>query len=303
MLFKLASSRSMVRLFGSRIWYSTDPRVRKWLFRYMGSVDQAEFVYVKQGPESYLVHCKDSIISQEVFISGEFEFNKVNAALELINKHTGMKTIDVLVDVGANIGTICIPATKRGLVKRAVAIEPDPANGRLLQINVLLNEMESRITIHACAAGEFSNQSLTLERSGLNSGDHRISVSSENGEFDESAREHIQVPSHRLDGLVQVPANSTMLIWMDTQGYEGFVLKGATALLAAQVPVVMEFWPYGLKRAGSFQTLKESLAHYRGFADLNDSETAGALRPISELDRLFARLDTGKDTSTDILVL
>ena len=36
---------------------------------------------------------------------------------------------------------------------------------------------------------------------------------------------------------------------MDTQGYEGYILSGALRLIDASVPIVTEFWPYGLKRS------------------------------------------------------
>jgi hypothetical protein len=55
---------------------------------------------------------------------------------------------------------------------------------------------------------------------------------------------------------------------MDTQGYEGYVLAGARQWLEAGTPLVMEFDPYLMKRASSFELLKAALANYAGFHDL-----------------------------------
>ncbi len=40
----------------------------------------------------------------------------------------GRRGLTSLIDIGANIGTICIPAVKCGLFDRAIAIEPEPLN-------------------------------------------------------------------------------------------------------------------------------------------------------------------------------
>jgi hypothetical protein len=40
------------------------------------------------------------------------------------------------------------------------------------------------------------------------------------------------------------------IVWIDVQGYEGYVFAGARTLLATGVPVVSEIWPYGIRRAG-----------------------------------------------------
>src|SRR5690606_985273 len=118
--------------------------------------------------------------------------------------------------------------------------------------------------------------------------------------FGESSRELIEVPSTRLDELVKHDGSS-MLLWMDTQGYEGHVLRGAPRLLARRVPVVAEFWPYAMKRAESFAHFRKSVAGYRGFVDLGSGD-AGTLRPVAELPDLFARLEAA-DSYTDIVIV
>ena len=81
---------------------------------------------------------------------------------------------------------------------------------------------------------------------------------------------------------------------------QGFVLRGSTSLLARKIPLVLEFWPYGMKRAGSFSALTESLAGYSQFLDLESS--AGRLRPIAELELLYRELGE-EQAFTDILVI
>jgi hypothetical protein len=47
-------------------------------------------------------------------------------------------------DVGAPIGAICIPAVKRGLAGRSIAVQAVPVIALLLQANVALNEKVGR---------------------------------------------------------------------------------------------------------------------------------------------------------------
>ena len=48
---------------------------------------------------------------------------------------------------------------------------------------------------------------------------------------------------------------------MDTQGFEGHILSGATKLIQYKVPIVTEFWPYGLRKANCLDKFYESLAN------------------------------------------
>ena len=49
--------------------------------------------------------------------------------------------------------------------------------------------------------------------------------------------------------------------WLDVQGFEIHAFRGATSLLERGVPVISEFWPYAMKRAGV------SPADVRAFAE------------------------------------
>jgi FkbM family methyltransferase len=248
--------------------------------------------------EIYVVKAGDEWIGRGVFVDGEFDFAKFEQALATIARHRPNWSPELLVDIGANIGTICIPAVRRGLVERALAIEPEADNVRLLRANILLNRLEDRVIPIHSAAGAKDGETLQLECDGENFGDHRIRVTEQSGLQGETDRQLVSVPSSSLDTLIKGQPLDRALIWMDVQGYEGFVLTGAPATLASKPPIVLEFSPYLLNRAGSFSALCEALAHYEGFIDLSSDR---GLRPIAELTELN---DSFKGTSfTDILVV
>lgn len=207
--------------------------------------------------------------------------------------------LDTLIDIGANIGTICIPAVKRGIAKRAIAIEPEPRNYRLLVANIYLNDVADKIEHYNLALGSKTNQIVTFELSTDNSGDHRVRISSENGKFSEAARQRISVKSTKFDDLIQRLDKTSCLIWMDTQGYEGHILLGADSAVNGRVPMVLEFWPYGMKRADAYASLRTAVMNYDYYYNLSEDKPTPVA--TSTIDSLYCRLGENGNY-TDILL-
>lgn len=231
-------------------------------------------------PEHFVVSTADKVIGREVFLHGEFDFAKLQTALAVLARE-GRPAPTHLIDVGANIGTITIPALKRGLIQTATAIEPHPHNLRLLRANIALNGLEDRVTVLAQAVGDRSGVTLRLHESATNSGNHSIGA------------EGIPVPSSKLDDLDLSAVHS--LLWMDIEGYEGHALKGASLMLAAGISVVCEFNPTFLEQSEGMTTFVQSLQGYRIF-DLENPSTETSLPALSQLL-------AGGNHYTDILAL
>lgn len=231
-------------------------------------------------PEHFVVSTADKVIGREVFLHGEFDFAKLQTALAILARE-GHPAPTHLIDVGANIGTITIPALKRGLIQTATAIEPHPHNLRLLRANIALNGLEDRVTVLAQAVGDRSGVTLHLHESLTNSGNHSIGA------------EGIPIPSSKLDDLDLLAAHS--LLWMDIEGYEGHALKGASRMLAAGIAVVCEFNPTFLEQSEGMTAFAQSLQGYRIF-DLENPNTETSLPALSQLL-------SGGNHYTDILAL
>jgi FkbM family methyltransferase len=135
-----------------------------------------------------------------------------------------------------------------------IAVEPDAENARLLRANVALNGVHDRAEIHEVALSDV-DATVLLETSDENWGDHRIRVANPQGPDlrDEGRRPTVEVSARRIDSLAaagEIDLGAVDLVWMDAQGHEGHVLDGAHGLASAGVPIVTEYWPYGLRRAG-----------------------------------------------------
>ena len=258
-----------------------------------------EYVLSQAGQEKYLCFSQDTIISRILCVAGQFEFDKFEKALALLGRR-----FTSLIDVGANIGTTCIPALTRGYVQKAIAVEAEPRNFRTLMANAYLNNVHGALTGFNLAAGDQDGQELSFEISKDNMGDHRVKVSQTDGPYGEGARPQIRVPSQTLDTILKACADLDLhdtVLWMDTQGYEGFVLAGAQNLVRARVPIIMEFWPYGLQRTGAYPLLREQLTQYPYFFNLDEPQAQKRQLTPQALDELYDSF-SGTTGQTDLLI-
>ena len=242
--------------------------------------------------EQFIVHTNDPV-GESIFLYGEYDFQKLELALQLL----GRKHVETLVDVGANVGSICIPAVARGFAGRSVAIEPEPTNFLMLTANIELNSLQHKIHAHQNAVGPVDNQSIRLELSSENFGDHRITPTV--GAPRE--RDSTTVTSMTLDTLVPNLNPLTDLIFMDVQGFEKFVLDGAANAIQSRVPIVMEYFPEGIQEHCSLEDLLAVIAPYSGYYDLN--LPVPVFTPLEGLRDFWYGLLRGPFPFGDILLL
>jgi hypothetical protein len=87
---------------------------------------------------------------------------------------------------------------------------------------------------------------------------------------------------------------------MDTQGHEGMILQGAANAVRSRIPTVVEFWPYGMGRAGSYAALKRELVKYDQMYDLRENDSLPIQISVDAVGGLHRKYH---DHWTDILLL
>ncbi len=254
---------------------------------------------ISSGDCIFVVSTSDVTIGRSVYSTNiPFDIDKLESVIKLIGCSK-----ENIVDIGANIGTICIGGIKKGFFKKGYAVEPDPQNFALLSANVTLNQLTQAIEIRNIALGENDDSVLNFELCEDNHGDHRIQVNKISPLFNESSRSVIQVESQTFDKTLHDVDFSNTLIWIDVQGYEGHVLSKASKALKNRPPICMEFWPYGLERSGCYELLKNALTSH-GYEYFYDLTTPSLMLPLNN-----ATLDALKESIgisggyTDILCL
>lgn len=194
-------------------------------------------------------------------------------------------------DLGANIGFVTIPVSRVPGV-RCVAFEPDPRNWSLLRLNVLANCPGTNVEIvNAAVAGERGE--LGFARNAYNCGDHHLAAGGE-----------LRVPAVPLDD--HPPGALPLAVKIDCQGAEPAIIAGGHRTLAQADLVVMEFWPWGMRRMGlSPDTVLDFAANTFPVGQvLHHDQPPGPSQPIAQVvDRLRQIIaDGGKLAQADLVL-
>ncbi|MDQ6775570.1 MAG: FkbM family methyltransferase, partial [Actinomycetota bacterium] len=176
---------------------------------------------------------------------------------------------------------------------------------RLLRCNLVANELDDRVhTVRAAAS--MNSGTGQLVRSSSNSGDHRVRLTSR-GDHSHADDGTIEVPLRRLDDLLaehHIEIGDIGAVWIDSQGHEAHVLGGAPDLMRSSVPVIVEYWPYGLRLADGLDLLHSLIAeNFDLVIDVRDADRDGKARsfPARDVGQLEQRYTD--DSFTELILL
>lgn len=184
---------------------------------------------------------------------------------EIFFKHY-LKQGDIVVDVGANIGSTALAAAMVvGETGQIFAIEAHPRIFRYLVENVKLNQV-ANIFPYNVALGDKSGE--------LYFSDKR--ADDENAVLDHAGG--INVPVYPLDDL-DINTPEITLLKIDVEGFEKYVLEGATKRLEKTKCVYFELWQQHIARYGYTEKDIFDLLRQQGFQIFKMS-TVDSLRAI-----------------------
>lgn len=262
-------------------------------------------VATEYGKGLILVNTDDGEIGRSVFITHEYERRYMGAAVDYLRQARGAALGPVFVDVGANIGISTLDALMQFGFEDAVCFEPDSRNFRTLRMNLVLNDLDDKVSAHRMALSNHEGQSV-LQRTDGNFGDSQLVAAAEPA--GPGARDHEVCEITRLDSyLDEHPGllERIGLLWIDAQGHDPLVLQGAERLMKEGTPVVVEYWPKGLQEHSALELFETLVAeNYRSVVDLrilSDGNLPQATIDSSEIRSLRGYyLD---DEFTDLLLL
>lgn len=262
---------------------------------------------------TYYVSTRDQGIGRVVFSKGSYEQDLMATALELLGEAIGRSPLlagRTFVDVGANIGTSTIPALRAFGAKDAVAFEPAPMNFGLLRCNLAANDLCGRVRAFQVALSDHSG-TATLEVAPGDWGDHRLRTVpglDDHAFYRESNRPTMTVTTASFDDVAaqnDIDVDRLGVFWVDAQGHEGHILAGAASVTDSHTPVIIEYWPYGLRRAEGLDLFHQLVAdRCRRVIDVRASAWERRVVDVqpAELDRLEARYN-GPVGYTDLILL
>lgn len=190
----------------------------------------------------------------------------------------------VCIDIGANIGFWTIFLVSECKAAKVFSIEPELSNLNLFRQNIDLNSSTAKVELFANAVGDMPGQ-LSLFLSDDNAGDHQMYDSNE-------GRKQIKVDVKRVDDLIG--ERKIDFIKMDVQGFEPYVVGGMLGVLERNQDIILltEFWPSGIKKAGSdSQAMLDRLSE-RGFQFFFAAPNSNALTRL-QAGEIHARIEDG----------
>jgi FkbM family methyltransferase len=214
--------------------YPIAERVIIFLFPRLTAVKKLvppEYLY---RPKSYRIATRDGVVYRfdlsNVIDHSLYFFHRYFTPLQLFLL---VKPDTIMVDIGANIGTVALHVAATAKHGKVFAFEPDSHNYDLLQKNVALNNFKNVIPIQK-ALGERPAQSKLFKVNRFNNGMNRILPDNtafsdfENVEVSTLDKEAALLKLERID-----------LIKIDVEGYELNVLKGASNVLKQFHPLLV----------------------------------------------------------------
>ena len=230
--------------------------------------------------ETYYLPLRDNSISKHLFIDGHFDLDKLVKVSKLVNIKN--KT---LVDIGANLGSICIPACKRNLVKSSIAIEPDKETFKYLERNIKINGVLNITSINS-TVGSIEDY-VDFGSKPHNPGDSKIINDKNSSEFNDIYR----IRQITINSLVGELNPQKTILWIDVQGFEPLVLKGASIFTEAKTPLVIEVFPFAINQYSKYSDLERELSNYSKFANLRFDIKKPFFEPIENFKYTYANLE------------
>jgi FkbM family methyltransferase len=250
----------------------------------------------------------DHVISEQLFIEGSFQEPEIRALLAWLNRHRRFASPrDIVIDLGANIGTSTIPIAQHTGC-RVVAVEPVPEIFAVLCRNVADNGLALRVTcIQAAICRAVSNRVLMVLPAS-NGGGGEVGRPDRKPSFARQLRVRgmVDVPAMALDDLLDshgIAPDRIAFVWSDTQGCEAEVIESGGPLWAAGVPLFAEFDPTVWGGSNSATALlAAATARFAGFIPAKTLIADAAAKPrlIAELADFMRTIDP---EGTDVLLL
>jgi len=188
-----------------------------------------------------------------------------------------------IVDVGAHIGTTTIPALTRHGFARAVAVEPDPDNIRLLRVNVALNRLHERVTVIQAAVSDTPRKQMLWSPGSEEGGWARGRL------IDEPSTTAVVIDTVTLDGLAEagiIEPATTKLLWLGQPFDESLIRSGsASVLFQRRVPIV-----FVLRRHANPGSFIDRLREH-GYERIVDLRHPSLGKPLSSWTPTFERVD------------
>ncbi len=236
----------------------------------------------------YLLGSRDWI-SLKLFIDNNFDYSILKKTIKLLGKKHSKST---LINIGAHIGSTCIPAIKENKFKNSIAFEPTKKTFKLLQSNIFLNQVDDKIKAYNLAISNKKTNLYLAIKSGNVGGNYISKNKQKNTEI---------VKSDILDNYTHNLNKNNSLIFMDAEGHEPNIFLGAKKTLKKKIPIVFEFYPNLLDK-NWIKNFDLVFKNYKFFYDLRGKNKKEKFNK-KNLIALISKVNSIEGKHTDLLII
>jgi FkbM family methyltransferase len=172
----------------------------------------------------------DNHVSRQLLKTNNYNPQEILAIKKLLKKN------DQVLLCGAHIGSVAIPLA--GYVKKIVAIEANPKNYEILDLNITINKIRN-VEIHHFAAAE-KNGIIEFVMNVENSGGSKRKPLKHKDNYYYDHPEIVKVRSFPLD---QKLGDNFDVVIMDIEGSEFYAMSGMQRILSNSRIFIFEFIP------------------------------------------------------------
>ena len=216
--------------------------------------DWKDFCTCKVDGLTFIASVTDGVIMPSMFRDGHvWSADEMILFYELAHEFYALRDDEwgYFLDLGANIGTTGIFFRKKlDENVKIIAFEPDMRNNMLLRMNMQLNGLAEESCIESYGLSNRSEKKVMYYDEHNPGGTSLVR---------NSGGQATEVPLISLDDYFvenNLDAGKIKYIWVDTEGFEPFVISGAKNILKNHnIPLYMEFNPYLWNNQGLFDEI------------------------------------------------
>lgn len=252
------------------------------------------YLAVSTRDNTFISNATDGMISLEMFMYRRtYSEDEIELFLKLAEQYydTSDTCEDYFLDIGANIGTTCIYVKKKLLPDtKIIAFEPVKENYKLLQVNMMLNDITDFQAYNMAVMDDCSTHTMRLDIE--NWGACSIVEESADAVPEQALTEKVEsITIEKFLREQKIDPSHIRYVWIDTEGFETEVLSASRPLLEQRnTAVYMEYAPMLIDVSKMERLIRICGEYFKYFIcidDYNKGDTSP--RPIEELKDLYKR--------------
>ena len=199
------------------------------------------YMFFKKLEDYSIVYYPHDIIGRMIDSHGSYQRFPVDKIATIFEQIGILNKDFYIIELGANIGTHTIYFSRSFQNAKIIAVEADPENVDILDHNIRLNELQSRVQIVSAAVSNHNGE-IDIVRNFYNRGGTSV-----DGDRLADKASVFSVPCLTVDEILNqksINPEDIGLIWIDVEDHEYQVFQGMAELFSkAKPPVFFELSP------------------------------------------------------------